>query len=151
VIPALRKSGVSGPLLVSIGDQEKLNLFLKQNPYVPRELVFVDGYSFDAYKAAGLGKIGDNQEDAKKGASQLKPPKVDWWKYFKSVSKLSPIPKDLPFGQIPEGVTRLGATFVVDGGTVKYAWADRVPGDHPDVQEVLKIAAEESVPRTTSP
>lgn len=138
----MSKAGVNGPLFVSIGDAEKLNTFLELNPRIPRELALVDDYSFKAYNAAGLGKIGDDSKAAQEAlASGLPPPNgVDWWKYATNVMKISPVPKDLPFGQIPEGVTRLGATFVVDGNDIKYVWADRIPGDHPDLSKVLEAA-----------
>ena len=99
--------------------------------------MLVDGYEFNAYKGAGFGVIGDVKPDK----IELKPPQgVDWMKYLFNVGKLSPIPKDLKFGQIPEGVTRLGGTFVVEDDKIVYAWADDIPGDHPDVNEVLKAA-----------
>jgi hypothetical protein len=46
----------------------------------------------------------------------------------------------MKFGEVPEGVLRLGGTFVVKGDKVLYQWNDRLPGDHPDIQEVLEIA-----------
>ena len=68
----------------------------------------------------------------------------EFLKYFSAVGKVSPIPKDMKFGQIPEGVLRLGGTFVVNGEDIIYQWSDRVPGDHPDIQEVLELAKETS-------
>jgi len=133
---------VNGPLFISIGDHEKLTRFLELNPKIPRDLGFVEGYTFNAYNEAGLGKIGDNKDDAAEAAKSMKPPKgFNWWSYFANVGKISPVPKDLPFGQIPEGVTRLGATFVVDGDDITYAWADRIPGDHPDVGAIVNQLA----------
>jgi len=63
-----------------------------------------------------------------------------WMSYFGSVMKVSPIPKDMKFGEIPEGVLQLGGTFVVDGNEVVYQWSDRVPGDHPEIDDVLAAA-----------
>uniref|UniRef100_A0A7S2WDZ0 Uncharacterized protein n=1 Tax=Rhizochromulina marina TaxID=1034831 RepID=A0A7S2WDZ0_9STRA len=63
-----------------------------------------------------------------------------WWQYLTNVAKISPIPKDMKFGDVPQGVLRLGGTFVVDRGEVIYSRADKIPGDHPDVGEVLQIA-----------
>lgn len=101
----------------------------------------MDDYSFRAYNAAGLGKIGDDSAASAEAAKGMKAPAgFDWWKYAKNVVKLSPVPKDLKFGQIPEGVTRLGATFVFDGDNVEYAWADRIPGDHPEIESVLSAS-----------
>merc|ERR1712085_78047 len=67
-----------------------------------------------------------------------------WWDYLTSAAKVSPIPKDMKFGEIPEGVLRLGGTFVVSGNEIVYRWSDRVPGDHPDIENVLEIARESS-------
>jgi len=99
----------------------------------------VDDYDFQAYKAAGFGKIGDDQAGAKAATTGLRPPEgVNWLSYFLNVGKISPVPKDLPFGQFPEGVTRLGGTFAVEGDAIKFAWADRIPGDHPEVSSVME-------------
>ena len=46
----------------------------------------------------------------------------------------------MKFGEIPEGVLRLGGTFVVSGNDIVYRWSDRLPGDHPDIQQVLDTA-----------
>ena len=48
-----------GPLFVSMGDVQQLQLFLEKNPYVPKEHIFVDGYDFHAYKAIGLGRLDE--------------------------------------------------------------------------------------------
>jgi len=65
-----------------------------------------------------------------------------WWKYFTNVVKISPIPKDggMKLGDVPEGVLRLGGTFVIKDDDVVYQWSDRLPGDHPVVQDVFDIA-----------
>jgi hypothetical protein len=130
-------SSIAGPLFISIGDEEKLNVFLDKNPHVPRENAFVDGYDFAAYQAAGFGKF---DTDKAKG----------WWNYFTSVGKISPIPKDMKFGEIPEGVLRLGGTFVIQGDTIVYQWSDRLPGDHPNVAEVWNIAKEAAAAATAT-
>lgn len=134
-------NGIAGPLFISIGDDEKLNVFLDKNPYVPRENAFVDGYEFAAYEAAGFGKF----DTVKAKGVTITAPILNggmkgWWDYFTSVGKISPIPKDMKFGDIPEGVLRLGGTFVIQGDTIVYQWSDRVPGDHPNVAEVWNIA-----------
>jgi len=105
--------------------------------------MFVDDYSFAAYKAVGFKSFTDTDKEAAKQV-KLSAPNLSfkqWMSYFGNVGKLSPIPKDMKFGQVPEGVLRLGGTFVINGDKVLYQWSDRVPGDHPDIQEVLKIAA----------
>mmetsp|Transcript_18386 Transcript_18386/g.23922 ORF Transcript_18386/g.23922 Transcript_18386/m.23922 type:complete len:111 (+) Transcript_18386:623-955(+) len=61
-----------------------------------------------------------------------------WWKYLTNVADLSPVPRNLKFGQIPSGVLQLGGTFVVDHDIVLYAHADQFPGDHPDIFDVLR-------------
>lgn len=141
---------IQGPLFVSIGDEEKLNIFLDKNPSVPRSQAFVDGYDFSAYEAAGFGRFDEVDKDvAKQAMSNMAAPELEggiqgWWNYATSAGKLAPIPKDMKFGEVPEGVLRLGGTFVVKGDKILYRWSDRVPGDHPDIQEVLEIAKEAS-------
>ena len=140
---------IAGPIFISIGDAEKLNLFLEKNPYVDRENILVDGYGFDAYKAAGFGRFDEQDKDvAKEAAKTLSSPAAlglkGAWDYITSAGKLSPIPTDMKFGEIPEGVLRLGGTFVVNGNDIKYRWSDRLPGDHPDIDMVFQIAKEES-------
>jgi len=132
----LEEADITGPLFISIGDDEKLSRFLELNPRIPRQNALVDGYDFKAYNSAGLGKIGDDRAAAKD--VKLKPPTgVNWWSYLTNVGRISPVPKDLPFGKIPEGVLRLGATFAVNCERIEYAWADRLPGDHPEIGDVI--------------
>ena len=63
-----------------------------------------------------------------------------WWRYLTNVASLSPVPDGLKFGEVPEGVLRLGGTFVVDDDTVRFAHADKFPGDHPAIADVLRAA-----------
>ena len=58
-----------------------------------------------------------------------------WWKYMTNVMELSPIEEGSK--EFPEGVKKLGGTFVIDGDEVVYQWNDRVPGDTPDLEEVM--------------
>ena len=60
-----------------------------------------------------------------------------WLAYFSSVGSLSPIPKTLKFGQVPEGVLRLGGTFGINGDKIVYRYDDGVPGDHPTPLDVI--------------
>jgi len=134
-------------LFVSIGDEEKLHLFLEKNPKISREQIFVDSYNFDAYKAAGFGRFDDesNKDNAKEAMSNMVAPDLGWkgwFDYLSVTAKVAPIPKDMKFGEIPEGVLRLGGTFVVNGNDILYSWSDRVPGDHPSIQNVFSIAQE---------
>jgi len=137
---------ISGPLFISIGDEEKLNAFLDKNPKVPRDMAFVDDYEFGAYKAAGFGRFEDTDKDeAAVAMKSMAAPELEggikgWFDYFTTVGKVSPVPKGMKFGEIPEGVLRLGGTFVINGDNIVYRWSDRVPGDHPDIGEVLEIA-----------
>lgn len=137
----MKSAGVAGPFFISIGDAEKLNKFLDLNPKVPRDSAFVDGYEFKAYEAAGFGKLTDpDAAEAAKDAKLVAPnlSMGDWFKYTTNVMALSPVPKDMKFGEIPEGVLRLGGTFVVDGDKVVYQWSDKIPGDYPEVDDVLR-------------
>jgi len=121
---------------------KKLQTFLDQNPNIPRDQMFVDDYSFGSYKDAGFKSFTDQDKDVIKDVKMSAPNLSfkQWMGYIGNVGKVSPIPKDMKFGQVPEGVLRLGGTFVVDGDEVLYQCSDRLPGDHPDIEEVVKIA-----------
>ncbi|KAG8465392.1 hypothetical protein KFE25_002699 [Diacronema lutheri] len=121
--------------MITIGDSAKVNTFLDANPAIPREILFADDTDgFDAYGAANFGKIGDTVP----AKLELKPPTgFDFFKYMSLVLQLSPIKK---WNEVPEGVTKLGGTFVLDGDSVVWGWADAIPGDYPDVEELLKAA-----------
>lgn len=138
----LEDEGVNGPIFISIGDEEKLKTFLKQNPNISKDQMFVDDYNFDAYKAVGFKSFlevdKETVKDVKMSAPQLS--FKQWMSYAGNVGKVSPIPKDMKFGDVPEGVLRLGGTFVVNGDDVIYQWSDKIPGDHPDIEEVVSIA-----------
>jgi hypothetical protein len=135
----MRRKGIQGPIFISIGEGDQLKLFLEKNGYMPPELMLVDDYKFNAYNAVGLGKIGESRELAVKGTRKMKPPGLKlktWWTYVRNVGKLAPIPKNVK--GIPEGVTRLGATFGVSGNRITYVYEDGVPGDHPNPEDVIK-------------
>lgn len=98
--------------------------------------MFVDDYSFQAYNGVGFKSFDkETAKDVKITAPELS--FGQWFSYFGSVMKLSPVEK---FGEFPEGVLRLGGTFVVSGDDVKYQWSDRIPGDHPNINDVVEIA-----------
>uniref|UniRef100_A0A7R9ZH41 Uncharacterized protein n=1 Tax=Pseudictyota dubia TaxID=2749911 RepID=A0A7R9ZH41_9STRA len=135
--------GIAGPIFVSIGDKEKLNKFLDLNPYISRDMAFVDDMkSFDAYKAVGFGSFTEADKEEIKGV-KLPVPDLGgfggWWNYLTNVMNISPVPDDMKMGEFPEGVLRLGGTFVVDGRNVIYQWNDKLPGDHPIPEEVLSV------------
>ncbi|VEU36809.1 unnamed protein product [Pseudo-nitzschia multistriata] len=127
---------------MGIGDEEKLGAFLEQNPAIDPGSMLVDGYGFDAYEAAGFGKFTDVDPETAKQVKMEAPGLSfgQWMGYFRAVGKTSPIPKGMGFGEIPEGVLRLGGTFVVRNDEVLYQWSDRLPGDHPDLTEVVTLA-----------
>ena len=52
---------------------------------------------------------------------------------------MAPIPKDMKFGEIPEGVLRLGGTVGIVGETIKFFYEDGVPGDYPEPKDVLAV------------
>jgi len=61
-----------------------------------------------------------------------------------NVMALSPVRKDEPLS-FPEGVLRLGGTFVLDGEDVVYAFADELPGKHPEVADVMAAVEKELI------
>lgn len=137
----MRKIGVKGPVFISIGDKEKLNLFLEKTPKLPKDSLLVDDYSFSAYQTVGYGKIAENPENALKGTKNMQIPKFGfgrWKDYLTSAGKLAPIPAGLKFGQVPEGVLRLGGTLALQKNRILYSYEDGVPGDYPKPEDVLK-------------
>ena len=57
--------------------------------------------------------------------------------YLSNVASISPIE---PGKQgIPEGVLRLGGTFIINKDEILYLWKDVVPGNTPDLDEVMKL------------
>ena len=114
------------------------------NDWMNREQMFVDDYNFDAYKAAGFSRFDQVDKDAVKNIKMTAPDLgwKGWLSYFSNVGKISPIPKDMKFGEVPEGVLWTGGTFVVQGNEVIYQWTDTVPGNHPDISAVVNIAKE---------
>lgn len=139
----LESAGAGKPIFISIGDAEKLSTFLNANDFIPRDQMFVDDYTFNAYRAAGFGRFDQlDREDVKN--FKMTAPEIGgfrgWLNYFGVVSKVSPIPKDMKFGEVPEGVLWVGGTFVIKGDEVLYQWSDKVPGNHPDIREFVNIA-----------
>ena len=133
-----------------MGDETKLAKFLELNPAIPRDSVFVDNLNLAVYDKLQLKKFTDaNHPDELKQVQLQKPDHMGgfqgWWKYLTNVIALSPIDdKDNnKLGGIPEGVLRLGATFVVQGDDIVYQWNDKLPGDHPDPASVLDFAVKQ--------
>lgn len=120
---------------------------MELNPFIPKEQIFVDGYDFTAYKNASFGRFDEQDQDVLKEVKMTAPDLGGfggWWKYLSNVVKISPIPKDNGNmklgGEVPEGVLRLGGTFVIKDDDVIYQWSDRLPGDHPIVHDVFGVA-----------
>ena len=92
------------------------------------------------YAAAGFGKIADTVPDK----IDLKPPGFSlsqWFAYLTNVAALAPIRKDEPLRGVPEGVLRLGGTFVLNGEDVLYAHSEELPGTSPEVSDVMAAAS----------
>ncbi|EEH55249.1 uncharacterized protein MICPUCDRAFT_60349 [Micromonas pusilla CCMP1545] len=125
--------------MVSIGDGEKLTKFLDLNPNVPKDIAFVDDSdTFDVYEAANFGVFTDTKL-AKGTKVDIKAPDFSakqWWGYFTNVAKLAPVKKGEKLTGVPEGVLRLGGTFVIDGEDVVYAHRENLPGMSPKIEDV---------------
>ena len=139
--PEIQKLGGDITFISVSPTAEKLQKFLELNPEVPADRVFVDtSKTFEAYKAAGFGNLTDVDKSTK---PEMKPPGFslqDWWKYITNVIALSPIDPNEKLTGPPEGVLRLGGTFVLNGDDIAFAWADAVPGAHPEPEDVVKAA-----------
>ena len=102
---------------------------------------YVDGYQTQSYKNAGLSMM----DMASLSFSNIKKPKLggvgQWWKYVSNFKNLAPIPDGGKFGDIPDTVLMLGGTFVMNGDDIIYKWKDSYPGETPNIEEVLGIAA----------
>ena len=86
---------MGGPIFISIGDADKLNAFLDANDWMDRDQMFVDDYSFDAYRAAGFGRFDQVDKEAVKNIKMTAPALKfgEWMNYFSVVGKVSPVPK----------------------------------------------------------
>ena len=140
----MKAAGVGGPLLVSVGRADQLAKFLELNPELAGMAAAVDDTkTFEAYRAAGLGMLGDTKLET---PPDFKPPTSmgpgKWFKYMANTVGLAPIPKDadFKFGDVPEGVRVLGGTYVLDGDEVVFSHQDAVPGATPEIGAVLAAA-----------
>ncbi len=94
--PQLEGAGISGPIFVSIGDADKLNTFLDANEWMGRDRMFVEDYSFDAYRAAGFGRFDRVDRETVKNVKMTAPELGGfrgWMNYFSIVGKVPPVPK----------------------------------------------------------
>ena len=90
-IPQLKEAGVKGPIFISIGYPDKLEAFLEANPKIPRDQIFVDQPTYDAYNTMGIKMLFADKELTMKGGRRFKMPDLSWeqWKaYFTVVGKL---------------------------------------------------------------
>jgi len=131
---------VAGPLFVSVGRPEQLAQFLELNPELKGAAALIDDSTdFSGYRAAGFNYLmGDKSLDA---PPDFKPPTQmgmgKWWTYMRNVSSLAPVPKDMKFGQVPDGVKVLGGTYAIEGERVAFSHMDEVPGATPEIEDVL--------------
>lgn len=120
-----------------------------------KEQMYVDDYAFNAYKAVGFQRFDQADKEVVKSVDMGKysAPNLgfgEWMTYLSNVAKVSPIPPDMKFGEVPEGVLWTGGTFVIKGSEVVYQWTDTVPGNHPDVSQVVDIAKEAAKKKNTN-
>jgi len=108
------------------------------NPQVPRDHIFVEDYTFQAYNTLGFGKFGLGQEDFS-NVNRVQFPKLTgfakWWQYLTSILSVGPF-EEGKYG-VPEGGLILGGTFIVQGSDVVYEWRDKLPGDLPNPEDVM--------------
>jgi len=136
----LDAAGVRGPLFISVGRSDQLQKFLELNPELSDAPALIDDSpNFDAYRAAGFNYLlGERPLEA---PPDFKPPEAmnggKWWSYLRNVAQLSPVPKQLKFGEFPTGVKVLGGTYAIDGEAVVFSHMDEVPGATPNIEDVL--------------
>lgn len=135
---------MAGPLLVSVGRPDQLAKFLELNPELEGLPAAVDDSpDFAAYRAAGLGMLGDVKLET---PPDFKPPTSmsagKWFKYMANTVTLAPVPKgaNFKFGEVPQGVRVLGGTYVIDGDAVLFSHQDAVPGATPEIDNALAAA-----------
>lgn len=127
-----------GPVFISIGDSDQINLFLDKNPRVPRGMLLADDYAMNAYRAAGFSTIGYDARKLVTEKRTMKMPKFSFSRqmdYLFNAAALAPVAKG-PM-RFPEGVLMNGGTFGVRGDRIVYAYSDAVPGDHPNPADVI--------------
>ena len=61
-----------------------------------------------------------------------------WLSYLKNVASLSPVPKGMRLGEVPQGVRVLGGTYAIEDSAVRFSHNDVVPGATPEIDAVLK-------------
>jgi hypothetical protein len=128
--------------------------------FLSPDQVFVDGYDRSVYGAVGFGTFANpvDPDRAREAAKRLRAPDLGglmgWINYLGSAAALAPIPPapaqeggrgtfSLMPG-VPEGVLQLGGTLVVQGNEILFQHSDAVPGDTPDLAEVLRVLEDAS-------
>ena len=85
----------------------------------PNQALIDDSADFAGYKSVGFNvMLGDKKLET---PPDFKPPTMGlgkWASYMRNVASLSPIPKDMKFGEVPQGVRVLGGTYALDGDEV---------------------------------
>ena len=138
---------VTGPVFISIGDPDRLNVFLSKNTEIMPQQIFVDGYDFAAYKNAGFIRMDEQPEEIQttiKGNPWDLGGMQEWWAFLTTFMGLAPYTEDMPMSEKfnPEGLLWSGGTFVVRGTEIVYRRDELVSGDNPDPRDVLAIAKE---------
>mmetsp|Transcript_12523 Transcript_12523/g.29666 ORF Transcript_12523/g.29666 Transcript_12523/m.29666 type:complete len:189 (-) Transcript_12523:290-856(-) len=145
-----KSRNVRGPVFVSIGSADQLEMFLERNPAVPRDSILVDDYDHGSYRDT----MGFNRFDEITSINQLRgldPSKLVFplfrtlgaaklADYVRRVPFLAPVEGDLDWRDLPEGGLRNGGTIVVGGGSILYRWNDAIPGDVPEPRDVYREA-----------
>lgn len=164
--PGSQDRNVKGPIFVSIGSVAQLEVFLEQNPKIPRGQILVDDYDHGSYKET----MGFTRFDEITSINQLKGLEVSklvvpllrtlgiskLLEYVRKVPVLAPLEGDLDWRELPEGGLRNGGTIVLGGGVdgaqkVLYRWNDKLPGDVPNPSDVYgEAAASASTSTSTS-
>ena len=123
---------VRGPIFISIGTVEQLQVFLTHNPKIPRQHILVDNYQHTVYKDtmgfsrvndADIATIGQQLAGRSPLLSKLLVPLVrtlglgTLLDYVQTVPVLAPIPTGtkMEWTQFPESGLRNGGTIVVQG------------------------------------
>ena len=137
----LSRAGVACPLFISVGQPEQLQQFLDVNPELSGAKALIDdSKTFEGYKSAGFNILRGDQTLEK--PPDFKPPKTmslgKWLSYLKNVASLSPVPKGMRLGEVPQGVRVLGGTYAIEDSAVRFSHNDVVPGATPEIDAVLK-------------
>jgi len=116
------------------------------NPCVPRGGILVDDFDHALYKELGFGRFDEADvgwSDVTRATKLLRFANLGAGNLLNYATKglgLAPVEGRLDWRNLPEGGLRNGGTLVVNGDDVVYQWSDKIPGDVPDVNDVLNRA-----------